>query len=318
MSPYLVAAALLFSTPAGLLEMFDATSHEFGQVPHGSVQVHRFTLKNTTQSPIRAEYASSSCRCATPTILNQIANPGENLVIEVAYNTTTFTGPRSMTISVTFAEPRYETIALRVSGYSRSDLTLNPTMVDFGVVPQGGEATRTVDVVYTGAGDWRIEEALASSSLTATVAETERRPGRTAYKVTVALSSSAPAGGLSESLQLRTTDANTPMLPVAVVATVQPPLAASPSSLSLGSIGAGAKTSRNVIIKGAKPFAIEWVDGQDDTVRVFCTEGVKTVHFLRVDVAPAAAGALDRKITVKTDLGGDKLMTIPVTASVHQ
>lgn len=65
-STLLYSAVLLAQLPSGLTELFDHTTHDFGNVPHGSMNVHRFALKNTTGSTVRVSGVSSSCHCAMP------------------------------------------------------------------------------------------------------------------------------------------------------------------------------------------------------------------------------------------------------------
>lgn len=311
------ATLLLVSTTSGLTDMFDSTTKDFGNVPYGSINLHRFVLKNTSNQTIRCNSARSSCHCATPKILSETAGPGEELVIEVKYDAGKFTGQRSMTISVQFAEPTYETVTLRVTGNSRQDIVLRPSLIDFGVVPQGTAPTQSVVIEYRGSRDFKIEGVSSGKFATAKLVERPRETGLISYELTATLSPLTPPGAFEGAITLKSNDTTSPVVTVLANALVEAPLSASPNALQFGSIAAGQKLVKKVLLKGEKPFTIKWVKGQDEKVlQVYCTQGERRVHLLSVEFAPTAAGKVDQVLEVQTSLVADKPLPIHLTADV--
>lgn len=314
-------AALLgiaMSVPGGLTEMFDKSSYDFGNVPQGSVSVTKFTLKNTTQSPIRITSLHSSCRCATPSAASFVAEPGKDLVIEVRYDATTFLGPRSMTIFVAFDQPVLETVSLRVQGFSRQDVTFSPGQMDFGMLTKGATETRTATIQYAGGLDWRITEVVQSKWFDAKLSETSRQPGSVTYQVTATLKPGIPEGLVTDTIAFKTNDPSSPNLQLSAIATMQANLVASPSTLELGTIQQGDKITKRVILKAGRPFTLLSVGGATDGINVLSTQGPKTVHIVDVEFAAKLDGKVDQFIKFRTDLADEPAVPVRITADVQK
>jgi hypothetical protein len=301
---------------AGLESLFDTTAHDFGMVPHGSVQIHRFVLTNTTSSTLRISSYHSSCKCATPKVENKTAAPGEQLVVQVEYNTRIFTGPRSMTISVSFDQPRLETVHLRVSGYSRQDVVFNPSQIAFGIVPFGKGAQSQVKVEYAGGADFRINEVVPPEGVDASVKELYRESRKAGYLVTVNLPESAPVGEVFSAIQLKTNDPKSPIMTVPVTGSIEANLTAAPGKLELGQVKMGDKLVKKVILKAKEPFTLEKVTGQADGVLVKSTEGARTAHILEIEYSPTKPGIVAQEILLNTSLPNEQPLGLVISASV--
>src|SRR5947208_15658104 len=119
--------------PSGFAGSFDSLYKDFGTVPHGSQQVHRFTFTNGSDKEVQVLGVRSSCHCASPRAVNDTAKPGEKIVIEVMYDATKFLNERSMTITVDMQSDHWEQVQIKVRGFSRQDVILEPGKVDLGV-----------------------------------------------------------------------------------------------------------------------------------------------------------------------------------------
>lgn len=318
MSSLAVTILTSASLMGGMIDLFDSTLKDFGSVPHGSINRHRFVLKNTTPEMIRISGVSSSCKCATPRALSQEAAPGDELVVEVEYNTTTFTGERSMSIYVFFLEPTNETVTLRVTGFSRQDVVFNPGQVDFGVLDAGQKVSKTVKIEYAGALDWKITEAMPSSAFAVQLKELYREPGRVGYQLETELKSDATPGVHGEPLRLKTNDPQTPVVSVFAHATIETDLSASPASLDLGSIKMGEKVAKKIILRGREPFALESIGGQTGGIKVKATEGSRKVHLLSVEFDAHEVGKIDRQLVLRTDIRKSPEFSYRITAQVSK
>src|SRR4051794_25378630 len=93
-------APIASPAPSGFAAAFDSLYKDFGTVPHGSQSVHRFTFTNKSDKEVQVLSVRSSCHCATPKAINDVAKPGEKIEIEVVYDAKKFLNERSMTITV--------------------------------------------------------------------------------------------------------------------------------------------------------------------------------------------------------------------------
>lgn len=309
---------LLLACPvlAGLETLFDATSHDFGSVPHGAVQIHRFTLTNTTGSTLHVSSFHSSCKCATPVVAEPTAAPGEKLFVDVQYNTQTFTGPRSMVITVTFDQPRYESIQLRVSGVSRQDVVFNPSQISLGILSKGQPANGQVKIEYAGPADWKVEEVTAADGLEVAFEQVYREPRKVGYLVKVNVPADVPAGPIFKTIQLKTNDAKMPTLSIPVTGTVEALLTAAPDRLQLGPIKMGDKLTKRIVLKGKSPFSLEKITGDVDGVNVKSTEGQKTAHIVEIEYSPTKTGKIEQEILITTTLDKDQPLPVHLTAEV--
>lgn len=310
---YVLVSSLLLS---GLGDLFDSTSKDFGNIPRGSVNVHRFILTNKLDRPIHARSVSSSCKCAEPKLVSDLANPGEELVVEVAFNTTTFTGERSMTIFVTFDQPTFESVSLRVRGYSRQDVVFNPSTLDFGVLAPGTSASRAIKIEYAGRADWQITRVTPPSGLTTDLKQLYREPGRVGYELSATLPADAPVGVLSQTISLETNDPQSPMLAVQVTALIEAPLVASPSSVELGEIRVGEKVAKRVLVRGQFPFTIKSIGGETEGVQVKATEGSRKLHVLSIEYSADHPGKVVQELNLRADMGQEEILPVKIVANV--
>ena len=139
----------------------------------------------------------------------------------------------------------------------------------------------TID--YAGRSDWKIMGVEPNNPyLHADVKEVSRAGGRVAYKLAVSLDKSAPPGYVAEELILRTNDRRSPQFPVKVEGQVVADLTVSPSSLMLGILQPGQKITKQIVVKGKRPFSIVGVDCPDDSFKFVLPTEAKAVHLIPV------------------------------------
>lgn len=290
-------------------KMFDATDHDFGAVARGSKIEHRFVITNLYEEDVHITGVRSSCGCTTPTVSKHDLKTYETAEIVAVFNTKTFLGKKSATLTVTFDKPFPAETQLHVKGYIRSDVVLDPASVDFGAVNTGTVKEQTVDIQYAGRDTWELSEVKSGSPyLEAELVPKSRSNGRVAYGLLVRLKDNAPAGYLREQLTLLTNDAKAPELPVIVEARVESTLSASPSPLVLGVVEPGQKVTKKIVIRGKQPFRITGIVCDDDCLNVEMSQEAKPVHLIPVTFqAGDAPGKFEAVIRLHTDLeqGGD-------------
>src|SRR5438876_4427566 len=128
--------------------MFRELSHDFGTVAAYAKSEYRFPVTNKYKETMNIIDVRSSCGCTSPSITKQSIKTGETSEIVAVFNTHSFRGQRSAVLTVTCGHPFPAQVQLRISGFIRGDVVLNPASVDFGRVPQGSPAERTIDVSY--------------------------------------------------------------------------------------------------------------------------------------------------------------------------
>src|SRR5690349_12071283 len=104
-----IALALSSTAAAGWADgLFEELSRDFGSVPRGPTLTHPFRIKNTTNVPLHIAGVRVSCGCTAAYPLAYDIPPGKETVIMAQMDTRRFTGSKTVTIFVTFDQPRYE------------------------------------------------------------------------------------------------------------------------------------------------------------------------------------------------------------------
>ena len=77
---------------------FTETTHDFGTIKEGEVVNHTFSFKNTGNSPLVIESASSTCGCTVPEVPKAPVAPGEEGKISVQFNSAGKGGTQQMKV----------------------------------------------------------------------------------------------------------------------------------------------------------------------------------------------------------------------------
>lgn len=322
MSPAAAMLALLLLSPTAVwanewaINMVDKTSHDFGAVARGSDSVYKFAFKNTYKEDIFLKSVSSSCGCTSPSLENKQIKTYDTGYVVAKFNTRTFTGPHSATLTVrlefqdTSGVRRPAQVQLRVQGDIRGDIVFQPGSINLGTIEQGAAVQKSVSVTYAGRPGWAVEDVRSTSDdFEVELVERRRQSRNVAYDLVVRLRESASPGLIKQQLVLVTNDSRNPRVPLEVSGQIKPQLSVAPASLVFGEAVLGTPATKRLIVRGKKPFRITSVDCGDDGC--FQIKGVeldgagdaKARHLLQVVFDPQKAGTVKRQIVFRTDLG---------------
>lgn len=307
--PAALVAACLLAAPATAQDwarkMFETMDHDFGVVARGSDTVYKFPIKNLYKEDVVLGSVRSSCGCTSPSLENKELKSFEVGYVVAKFNTRTFTGLHSATLTVDIVKPYPAQVQLRVHGNIRGDVVFEPGGVDFGQIDQGAADEKKVSVSYAGRSGWSIDDVRSTSDhLEAELVERSRNGGRVVYDLVVRLSDTAPAGLMKTPLVLVTSDAANPRIPLDVVADVRPELTVSPDTLVLGDVAPGETVTKRLLVRGKRPFTVTDVRCEKpgfefDAAGEADTKQIVTVKF----TAEGDARRLKAPITITTDLG---------------
>ncbi|MGQ9574563.1 MAG: DUF1573 domain-containing protein [Thermoguttaceae bacterium] len=296
-------------------KMFETTRHDFGTVAAGAKTEYEFVLKNIYVEDVHIASVRSSCGCTSPYIKKEWLKTYEKGAIVAVFNTRTHVGSQGATLTVTIDRPYFAQVQLHVSGYIRRDVVLTPGSVEFGAVDQGTPVEKTITVSYAGRSDWQIVDVKsANPHISARVEQTGRSPGQVSYNLIVRMDQKAPAGPVREHLILVTNDRSSSHIPVPVQGVVQSEIVVSPATLFLGRLQPGQKVTKQLVVKGKRPFRIVSItaDGSGLEFGPLAEKASKQLHIIPVTfVAGQEPGKISQAIRIETDLG----QTTPVLSA---
>lgn len=295
--------------------------HNFGDVPHGTLCAHTFTITNIYDVPMQITEVRKSCTCLDFVPMSKVLQPNETGEFTVTMNSAKFVGANSQTFYVTFGPKFISTAVIRVSANSKTEVTVSPGAVQFGTVAQGAKASQGVKLEYKGRSrDWKVTEVVPPQGpLDVQVAEKGRGGpirGGAEYLVTVSLKPNAPAGSITEQVTLKTSDPANPLIQLSVTGTVAAPLELAPGKAHFDAVAVGQSASLRVLIRAAKPFRVVGVDGAGDGVAVELPSAGPPLPVQAVTVRfdPTRPGLVSRELRIRTSLEGNASVVLPVEA----
>ncbi|MDD4269791.1 MAG: DUF1573 domain-containing protein [Pirellulaceae bacterium] len=287
------------------VDMFESTSHDFGCVARGAKAEYEFVLKNPFMDDVQISGAYASCGCTSVEVTKPALKTYESGSILARLNTDRFVGQRGATITVHFNRPQRATVRLKVSGTIHNDLVVSPSSADLGTVEEGVGAERRISVRYAGARELQIVDVKSANPHVSARIMPSAGVHQASCEVVVQLDEKAPPGYLKDNLLLVTTNQQLRQIPVMVEARILPEVTVTPDALFLGVLKPGQKVTRNVVVRGNKPFLIQSITADRDGIE-FDTAGAGTprpIHLVPVTItADAAPGAMVHRATIRTDL----------------
>ena len=300
-------------------KLFEVRKHDFGSVGKDSKAEYRFVINNTLSEDVVVARLRSSCGCTSPSIENSTIKAGEKGEIIAKFNTDTFIGMKSATVTVVFQKPRLAEAQLQVSGYIRTDVSVNPRVIDFGAFRDGEAKPVNISVSYAGSSNWTIQDVRSQfSQLQVKLGSRQRTTNGYTYGMTIGLKKNTPEGTFRERMTLITNESNLKTVSIDVIGRVEPDLILSPASINFGSVAKGGTISKRLVLRGASEFAVTSITSGDKRIKFTKPEGSKALHFINVDFnADQVAGAVSNSIRIETDLGGGSVVNCPVAATVR-
>jgi hypothetical protein len=312
--------------------LFSELRHEFGSIPRGSDQRCTFVITNTTDGPVRITGMSRTCGCTQITLddkvvldqntkqsrENKVILAGQESHVGVVLDTRSFIGSKSAEITISFDQPSHADVRLTVNSFIRQDIVLNPGAIQFGSLSHGQEVTKELDIEYAGTANWQVLSVTNSNAnLDAKLEETYRKPGQIGYRLIVTLKATAPAGLIRDAIIIETNDTNAPQFPVIVTGQVQPDLIVTPANLTMGTVKPGQSITRQVLLRGKKPFQVTGVEGGAESFRVEKPEGSQTFHKVIVRFAGSdEPGTRECTFKIQADLADESAAEFKATVQV--
>ena len=298
--------------------MFTDSTHDFGSLARGSKAQYRFKFTNPYVESLHVSSVRSSCGCTAAEASKTDLKTWETGDIVANFNTNSFYGNHSATITVTFDKPYFAEVQLQVSGNILSDVVMQPGVVELGSVDAGQGAERKIMLTHTGRSDWAISDVQsANTNFEVEVNELKRAAGTVVYELLVRLKPTSPAGYINDQLFLVTNDdPEAQKLPVDVTGRVVAAVTVSPASLMLGALTPGQAITKNVVVRSKRPFKVLEVSGGDEITCTLPADSRDVQIIPLTFTAPQQPGVVKQKIKIKTDLGDNAVPDITCQATI--
>lgn len=301
-------------------KMFQTTSHDFGTLDQGQKAEFDFVLENPYSEEVKIASVHTSCGCAKPEIKQKKLKPHEKGTVTAKFDTATFLGTKSATITVVFDKPFTGEVQLHLQAFIRGDTLVKPASVQFGTVEENRGAEKTINVTHKGNNKWQIMAIRSSNShLSAQAREINRSGEQVSYEVVVRLHKNFPKGRFCERLIIQTNNSKSSQLVVPVEGIVAGAFTVSPTSLLMGVMEPGQKSTRQLVIQAKKPFRVVRIACEVPGLTVAVPEAVeKSLQIVPISfVAPQTLGKVNGTLQIETTLGAISPVDVAATVVRH-
>ena len=276
-------------------KMFKMHSHDFGTVARGTDQSFAFEITNLYEEDVHISRVRSTCGCTDARTTKKTLKTFEKGKIVATFNTKSYLGHRSATITVVIDKPFQAEVQLNVVGTIRGDIVIEPGDAQLGDVDQGAGKEIKVSILHSGNSSWEILDVRsANAHFEVELNETKRIAGRVAYDMTVRLKPNCPAGYVQDHLTLVTNDSRLKTVTVPVHGRVVPALTVSPASLFMGVLEPGQTVTKRLIVRAKSPFTVSDIRCPNDCIEIDTPEGEKKLHFVPVTFTAPRAWQVQR------------------------
>jgi Protein of unknown function (DUF1573) len=296
----------------------DGKSHDFRIVGRGTKTEHHFEFTNVFEEDVHISALRTSCGCTTPTLTKDLLKTRESAAVVATFNTNTFIGQKSATITVVFDRPTYAEVQLKVSGFIRTDITFDPPEVNFGELAAGQPAEQEVVITHSGNSDWEINDVRSHcSNLQVRLNPAERTAGMVRYRMLVRMDDAMPEGEIRERLTLISNDREFPTTEMAIAGRIRPTVSVSPAAVSLGTTKLNSVLEQRLVVRADEPFEINDVLCADERMEFEVPVGAKKVQFVKLRfTGDNTTTPIAQEVRIVTNLPGQKTASCVVTGTV--
>ena len=321
-NPGFSSALAQAGAPDWVARVFPERDHDFGIVARGSQVRYSFPVVNRTDLEVRIVNWKTKCGCTNVRVGSKVIPPGTQTTVEATIDTTRFVGHKASGLTLVLDRPFVTEVDLNMNCFIRTDITLTPGLVDFGIVrPSDKPATSILTLNYAGGhSNWEIVDMKTRSARVKSIAREigHSADGRIQWQLTTTLEPGLPTGFFRDEISVITNDSPPQTIPISVVASIQSAVSASPSIINFGLLKPGQSASKVVRVRASVPFAITKLSGSQPALEgVEEKPGASADHLVNVILkAPEVAGPFHAVLEVESDVKDEPPAKIKAFATI--
>jgi hypothetical protein len=295
-----------------------AFHHAFGVSGVGQTVEHTFTVSNTGNRPLMVEPDScKSCGAPEVTVAEEVLASGGSTAVTVKF-TISSSGNVLKVAKLRTDDPRAALVYLTLQGSVPHDVQVQPARL---FVSAGKSAAPPLSLSVSGPADMQLTEAGCERGLFAAEigAPTTDENGKQTWPVTLTLRPQDFVGRVEDTLTVRTTHPERPLITVPISGEVRGDLVLSPSQVFFGFVGPGAQREQTVTVRSRSGGVFALTGATLDSPGVRVSEPVRAEEgswSVTISLAADRAGVVDTTLSVTTDVPGEGTLHIPVYVHV--
>ncbi len=137
---------------------FEKPDFNFGQIFKGQKIEHIYEFENRGKDILNIGKVKTSCGCTAAILTNNTILPGNTGEIRATFNSGSFSGNVTKSISVISNDPERPSYKLTISGKIIEDVIINPKNINFGSVYIGEKINKTISIKSQTMPDFKIKK----------------------------------------------------------------------------------------------------------------------------------------------------------------
>ncbi|CAG0966392.1 DUF1573 domain-containing protein [Geobacter sp.] len=140
---FLTLASSLPALAAPILAV-DKPVFDFGTIPQGKKLDYVFRLINKGDAPLTITKTRTSCGCTVASVSSKTIAPGKSTELKITFDSASFGGKVSKTITVESNDPATPTTTLTIKGTINEELVVTPRQLNLGQTKVGSSKELSV------------------------------------------------------------------------------------------------------------------------------------------------------------------------------
>lgn len=226
----------------------------FGSVYRGEQLQAKFPFQNTGTAPLKIHGVHAACGCtAVEEAKGNTYLPGESGEVIVTFDTTSFVGNISKSVSVMTNEKHLPDRTLTVQASIKSELEAVPPLVDFGDVLATEGAKKSLTIKAIGDQKFKITDVDFNDRLL----EVQIVEENDVWILHVDLKPKLGPGFVKDTILVSNSSTQLPKLPIPVRANIIGNIVFAPNYLEFGAIERESYSKRSITVSGTNEFEIK-------------------------------------------------------------
>ncbi len=223
---------------------FENPNFDFGKIFKGQKVEHIFKFENQGNKDLKISKVKSSCGCTAVILTNKIIPPGKAGEIKATFNSGSYKGKVTKSITVKSNAHRSPSYKLTISGEIEEVISARPQRINFGSVRLGGKMDKSFTV--SSDSSFNIKKITPSRPfINASIAERNEN----SYTIITTLMPDHKIGRFSGAIYLETDNKDQPKVKIPFLGEITGDITTYPKKIYYGNIKKGKERVQKVFVK---------------------------------------------------------------------
>jgi hypothetical protein len=294
---------------------FVTNQYHFGRVTAGTLVKYVFIVSNAGDQTLEISKVTPGCHCTTAGDWAHQVEPGKTGNIPIQFDSGSFRGDVTKTITVTSNDKQAPNQTLTLRGTVWREIEVNPQFAQINVMPDAPSNLTTV-VHITSQSDEPVTVSDPTSANGLFKAELKTiKPGKEFEVIVTAVPPLAP-GNNTGTISVKTSSTNMPVINITAIAMVQPLVVLTPPQIRLSSqIDRWTTNLVTITARGSKPLALSDPEASDKRISVELKETTPGRAFQLAAVFPPGFQIVpgqQAQVKIKSNNAENPVIVVPI------